>query len=75
MIATMIMDTIEEITMAGSDNDQQKENRPDKSGRFFYLFVFKPTELLVFSASIFPPSAFARAVFCLADECAHRSFI
>ena len=65
MIVTMIMDMVEEITMEGSDNDQQKRDRPDLGGTVFYLFVFKLTALRVFSASIFPPSAFARAVFCL----------
>jgi hypothetical protein len=59
MIATMIMDTIDEIAMEGSDNDQQKETVPT-SRDGFYLFVFKPTALLVFSAS-----TFARVVFCL----------
>lgn len=37
MIVTMIMDTVEEITTEGSNNDQQR-GRPDESGRLF-LFI------------------------------------
>ena len=69
MIATMIMDMTDEITMEGSDNDQQRD-RPDKSGRFFiYLYLNLPRYwflvLQLFLLQLLP------GCLLFSDECAH----
>jgi hypothetical protein len=39
MIATVIMDMIEEITIEGSDNDEQKKSVPTSRDGFLFICV------------------------------------